>query len=325
MNSHQLSGAYSSRMPLHSHSILPDWSAFWRFGACWAGRPVMGLILPGSERMKVMLRVMEDFMEAHPALPGEVQTYVFIQSHAVQHALNATRAARLASGQPDLWHDPQHRGTTPVIDLAELQQRENSSRWNDVLTQMRPRALGLLKGQGVDEHDAEDLFAEAIAGMVKPRQNGTAAVHDLIVYEQLPPLFLSIVRRRLVNHIRHRHADKREVGATTSLDDEISGLDDHTFSTWAANAADPMHGLTLARLAQECAHKLTALQQRILSTLYVEESATYMEVANAPWFAQAMNLKSGVSDATRRRALDAQHDGALDLLARALGLSRPQR
>lgn len=50
-----------------------------------------------------------------------------------------------------------------------------------------------------------------------------------------------------------------------------------------------------------------------------------MEVANAPWFAQAMNLKPGASDATRRRALDVQHDGALDLLARALGLSRPQR
>ena len=34
-----------------------------------------------------MLRVMEAFMEAHPVLPGEIQTHVFIQSHAVQQAL----------------------------------------------------------------------------------------------------------------------------------------------------------------------------------------------------------------------------------------------
>lgn len=245
---------------------MPDWSAYWRFGACWAGRPVMGLILPGSEKD-------ESDAAGHGGVHGGPSDAAGRRANLRLYPKPCRAACarchaggEVGLGAGSLWHDPQHRGTTPVIDLAELQQQASSPRWNDVLTQMRPRALGLLTGQGVDEHEAEDLFAEAIAGMVKPRQNGTSAVHDLIVYEQMPPLFLSIVRRRLVNHIRHRHADKREVGVTASLDEEISGLKDRTYSTWAANAADPMHGLTLARLAEECAHKLTALQQRILAT-----------------------------------------------------------
>jgi hypothetical protein len=80
--------------------------------------------------------------------------------------------------------------------------------------------------------------------------------------------------------------------------------------------------MTLARLAQECAHALSALQQRILSVLYIEESADYMEVASSSWFIQAAGLKASASDATRRRALDREHDSALDQLARSLGIAR---
>lgn len=302
----------------------PNWPALWHFGASCAARPVAGVIVPSDERLKVMRQVMKAFMDAHPVLPGEIQVHAFVQSHAVQLALIATREARLATAKADLWHDPDHRNTTPVIDLAELQQHKDSARWGDLLTLLRPRALGLLGSQGVDENDAEDLFAEAIAGMVKPRQNGTAVVQDLFVYEQLPPLFFSIVRRCVVDHIRHRQADRRAIRNTVSLGEEISKLDDRTVSTWAADVADPLHGLTLVRLAEECAQMLTALQQRILTALYIEESATYMEVANSPWFAQAMNLKPTASDATRRRALDAQHDSAFDQLAQALGIPRPK-
>ena len=309
-------------MSLPPSSWKPNWPALWEFGARCAARPAAGVILPGPERLKVMRGVMKVFMDAHPVLPGEIQGHAFVKSHAMQQALIATRNARLATCKADLWHDPEHRSTTPVIDLAELQQNANSVRWGELLTLLRPRALGLLNSQGVDENDAEDLFAEAIAGMLKPRQNGTAVVRDLFVYEQLPPLFFSIVRRCVVDHIRHRHADRRAVRNTVALGNEIAQLDERTFSDWAADVADPLHGLTFTRLAEECEHTLTALQQRILTALYIEESATYMEVAHSAWFALAMNLKPNASDATRRRALDAQHDSAFDQLAEALGIPR---
>jgi DNA-directed RNA polymerase specialized sigma24 family protein len=314
-------------MDAPSQHWSPDWSALWRFGACWAGRPVGGLLLPGSERLKIMTGVVGQLMATHPVLPGALQTHAFIQSTAVKDALRATREARLASGVADLWHDPGHRGTTPVIDLMELQRHAESRLWQDLLIQLKPRALGLLRAQGVGDADAEDIFAESMAGMVKPRKDGTAVIQDLQVYEQVPSLFLSIVRRRTINHIRDRNAEKRAVHSTVSLHAGESSEDitaHSTFAGWAAEAADPLHGMTMARLAEECAEGLSSLQQRILSVLYVEESADYMEVASAPWFVQAMGLKASASEATRRRALDRVHDGALDHLAQSLGIARQE-
>ena len=307
------------------HHWLPDWPTLWRFGACWAGRPVAGIVLPGAERLKIVTSVFEQFMTAHPVIPGSLETHAFIQSATVQAALTVTREARIASGVADLWHDPSHRGTTPVIDLVELQQKPDSRLWLDLLTEMKPRALGLLRGQGVNDMDAEDLFAEGMAGMVKPRKDGTAVIQDLLVYEQLPMLFLSIIKRRTINHIRDRHAEKRAANSTVSLHEDETTEDitaQSTFAEWASEAADPLGGMTMARLAAECANGLSKLQQRILTVLYIEESADYMEVASSDWFVQATGLKVSASDATRRRALDREHDSALDLLAHSLGIAR---
>jgi DNA-directed RNA polymerase specialized sigma24 family protein len=275
-----------------------------------------------------MNSVIEQLMASHPVLPGALQTHAFIQSTAVQIALSAAREARHASGSSDLWHDPEHRGSTPVIDLMELQQRPESRLWQDLFVLLKPRALGMLRGQGVDSTDAEDIFAESMAGMVKPRKDGTAIIQDLLVYEQVPALFLSIVRRRTVNHIRDRNAEKRAAHNTVSLQAVETSEDitaQSTFSEWAAEAADPLRGMTMARLAEECADGLSGLQQRILSVLYIEESADYMDVASSPWFVQAAGLKAGASDATRRRALDREHDSALDHLAHSLGITRQKK
>ena len=134
------------------------------------------------------------------------------------------------------------------------------------------------------------------------------------------------MRRRIVNHIRHRNAARRAVTSTVSLHTDDASAYDLTertaFSAWATEEADPLGGMTLARLAQECGDRLSGLQQHIISVLYLEESASYMEVASAPWFTQAVGLKPNASDATRRRALDAEHDSALEQLARALGIQR---
>jgi hypothetical protein len=161
--------------------------------------------------------------------------------------------------------------------------------------------------------------------MVKPRKDGTAVIQDLQVYEQVPMLFLSIIRRRTVNYIRDRNAEKRAAHSTVSLHAGETSADitaQTAVAGWEAEAADPLRGMTLARLAEECAEGLSGLQQRILSVLYIEESADYMEVASSPWFIQAAGLKAGASDATRRRALDRVHDSALDHLANNLGIAR---
>ena len=318
-------------LPVTNERWSPDWAELWRYGACWAGRPIGGLLLPGHVRSVIMSQVMEDLMKCYDQLPGELQCRAFIQSSAVSSALETTRRQRLATGVADLWHDSAHRPTTPVIDLSNLQSAApdgslNGARWSDLHKELRPRALGYLRGEGVSDADADDLFAEALTGLIHVRKNGSAVIQDILVYEQLPMLFMTIIRRKLANFLRHRHAARRAVNVTESLDSEedmlVSSADQKSFSTWASDAADPFNGLTFARLAEECARGLSALQQKIFCVLYVEESATYMEVACSNWFAKAADLKPTASDATRRRALDKEHDEALEILAESLGLPR---
>ncbi len=73
-------------MPAPPHHWSPEWPTLWRLGACWAGRPIAGLLLPGVERLKIMTGVVEQLMVSHPVLPGALQTHAFIQSTAVQLA-----------------------------------------------------------------------------------------------------------------------------------------------------------------------------------------------------------------------------------------------
>ena len=324
-----LSRPMSAHLPTEKWS--PNWAELWRYGACWAGRPIGGVHLPGEARSEVMRQVMEQFMTAYEDLPGELQCRAFIQSHAVSLALELTRKRRLDTGNPGLWHDSDHRPTTPLVDLSGLQNLDEDGTakgesWSFLHEQLKPRAVGLLGSEGVPAADAEDLYQESFAGLLQVRRNGTTVIHDLHVYEQLPPLFLTIVRRKLAKYIRHRHAAKRAVTVTESLDavDDFNSVavERRSFDVWAAGEADALSGLTFARLAEECAGVLSALQQRILTILYIEESANYMEVASSSWFGVAAGLKPGASEATCRRALDRVHDEALDALARGLGLNR---
>jgi hypothetical protein len=313
-------------LPIHEAPACTDWQVLWRYGACWAGRPIAGVILPGDERMKIMLAVMEQFMAQFPTAPGELQCYAFVQTEVTRRALEAVRMTRSATGDLERWHDSEHRLTTPVLDLVALQEDVNSRVWQDVLTRFRPVSFGALTQMGLGDTDADDVFSESLASLAQPRHSsGTAVLADLLVFEQLPPLFLQIVRRRAVNFIRDRSAAKRSAHHTVSLENADPATQRSALSTWEADENDPLHGLTLAKLAAECADRLSALQQHILSVLYIEESATYMEVAGAEWFAQAVGLKPGSSDATKRRALDREHDSALDHLAHHLGISTARR
>ena len=311
----------------------PNWAELWSFGVRWTARPISGLLLPGAECSKIMTAVLEELMASYSQLPDEFQCHAFVQTTAVRLALEVTRKARLESGDPTLWHDASHRATTPALNLTELQRTDASGQlvskeWTDLHRELKPRGLSFLRHEGVAEADAEDLFAEAMVGMVQKRKSGTAVIHDLVVYEQTPTLFLSILRRRLNNHIRHRHAEKRNAQHTVSLDasedDAYEPTEWHAFNAWAADSADPFSGMTFARLAEECAAVLTPLQQRIMTALYIEESATYMEVASSAWFAAATQLKPDASSATRRRRLDHEHDTALDHLAASLGIERTE-
>jgi hypothetical protein len=302
----------------------PTWTELWFFGACWAGRPVPGVILPKEERTKAMTQVMNEFMVRFDEMPSVMQSRGFIQQRVVRVALEATRAARLATGNPSLWHDESHRGTTPVLDLTALQSDPKSQVWQTVLTQMRPRALGYLLKEGISETDGEDIFAEAVASIVRERSDGSRALDEILVYEQFPPFVVTVVKRRMLNFLRDRGAAKRSRCQTVSLHEDEEALrnaEREIAAGWAAEENDPLRGLTLERLSNECAHCLTALQLRILTELYITESASYMEVARSPWFIAAAGVK-GASDATRRRALDHEHATALDKLAECLGIPR---
>jgi hypothetical protein len=205
-----------------------------------------------------MVAVMDALMDTFDQLPGELQCRAFIHSQAVRLALESTRAGRAAASNPELWHDPTHRRSTPALDLAAMQREPHSPVWAQLLLGLKPMSLHLLRGDGLSDTDAEDIFAESLAGLVQTRASGAAILQDLLVYEQLPPLFTSILRRRQSNFLRDSQAAKRSAAKTISLHSEdpaIPQLTDHqSWSQWLADEADPLRGMTLTRLANECGH-----------------------------------------------------------------------
>jgi DNA-directed RNA polymerase specialized sigma24 family protein len=309
--------------------ITLDWPNLWRYSTCWAGRPCSGLVLPGSEQLQIAKQVFSEMKNCFPVFPSTFRILDFLRGRSISLALERTQQQRLQQGFSDLWHDPDDDSGLGGIDMDALQAGSHSyacnQAWHTVTSVLRPRAIGLCVGPLISTSDAEDVFMEALTDLAKEQADGRSLIEQLHVYEQIPATLLTIVKRRCTDLLRHQTAQRRDSRLLTFIPEEAVGpsaLDKAPTNDWQSAQDDPYHGLTFAQIASECAHCISPLQQRILSALYVMESDSYMDIANAAWFASATGLRPDVSAATKRRTLDREHDGALTALAACLGLQQ---
>ena len=311
---------------------MPDWPHLWQLTARWAGRPYAGVLLPSAEQGTVAARVFEGILQAWRVLPDHTEFLAWLQREAQQQALAHTAEQRAETGRADLWHDPEWQSGEAVVDLRALRQRDpggnyTSPEWHKVHEILRRRAMRILPGLRsgplvLPDSTVEDVFMEALTELVRDRPGKGALLDELVLWEQVPPVFNTIVRRTGLDWLRSEGQRKNQPNSPllrTSFDDPDAGLaDTHADPESARAAIDPWHGVTFDRIHKACADCLSPLQWQIITAIYIEETATRLDLASDPDVLRQLGVAPAASESTRRRAINTQLEAAIAHLATCL-------
>jgi DNA-directed RNA polymerase specialized sigma24 family protein len=275
--------------------------------ACWhrARRPVEGVLLPEDRAAEIAERVMRNITMDFERLPGEAE----FAARVIEGTTEATRD--IVAGE--LHHDPADRRYPQNLDLDRLQRVHpergyQDSEWNRLPDILRPLALATLSRKGIKGHDAEDVFIETIAELVRERDDQRKAViQEPTVFEEIIPLHSQIVQFRAIDWYRRRGAQKNQPNTGDSFD-VLTGDSERPrqFEDESATA------VTFERIYKECQEALSPVEWQLVYALYVSQSATVQDLVRNDKVCAKLGIKPGASDSTRRRAISELVEGALE-------------
>ncbi len=284
--------------------------------ACWhrARRPVEGVLVPEEQAAEIAERVMRNICLDYGELPPEAE----FTARVIRETAEATR--ELVAGQrrrvadPQLHHDPADRRYPHNLDLDRLQQVHpqrgfSDPEWNRLPQMLRPLALTTLSRKGIHGHDAEDVFIETLAELVREREESrTAPIQEPRVFEELIPLHSRIVQYRAIDWFRRRSALKNQPNSGESFD-ALTGDPEQPLQFEDSSAAGE---ISFERIYTECKEALSALEWQLVYKLYVAQTATVQDLVADEGLCAKLGLRSGASASTRRRAINAAVEGALE-------------
>jgi hypothetical protein len=287
-------------------------------------RPLSGLLLPESVVVELATRVFEDFYAEHESMPSRAEGAKFLLGRAIREAVEHTADARAAAADHELYHNPDEQLYEHNLDLAELQRQDADARftgaaWEGLPNVLRGRAWAVLRRCGVPEDECEDLFIDTLAALAHVREkDGRAPVQQLTVFEEVVPLFTTMVHNRGVSWLRKRSALKNRPNNpefAESLDDP-----DKYYPPAADDSSDagPWDGLSFDRIYESCRDCLSALEWHMLTVLFVEANATRGDLAADPWVMEQMDVEAASSMGNRRRHVNKHLQSALDKLGNCL-------
>lgn len=318
--------------PSSASGATPDWHHLWQLTTRWAARPFGGVVLPQSAQSSIAVSVFEDLPRAWPRLPGNAELLGWLQRESQQRAIAHTAEQRALTGQPDLWHDPAWQPGEPVLDMHALRQRDArghyfSPEWQRLHDVLKRRALRILPGvrngsMALPESAVDDVFMEALTELIRERPEKGTLLDELALWEHVPAVFNTIAKRRGIDWLRREGQRKNEPNAAmrqTSFDDPDTRLaESHPDPGSAAAAFNPLHGVTFDRIYQACKTCLTPVQWQIITSIYIEETATRLDLASDPEVLATLSVATTASVSTRRRAINAQLEAAIAHLAECL-------
>lgn len=288
-------------------------------------RPLSGLILPDELVVREATGVFEEFLAEYDELPPRGEIGTFMLGRAQRRALEATAKARDAAGDAQLHRDPDEQYYERNLDLNDLQKRTpdgrfDGSEWGGLPGVLKGRALAVLRRCGVPEDACEDVFIDCLAALATVREkDGIAPIEQLTVFEEVVPLFTTMVHNRGVSWLRKQSAQKNRPNNpaySESLDDPDKFI--APASAGGVGGGDPWEGVTFDRMYQGCRDCLSGLEWHILTALFVEGNVTRGELAEDPQVMEMMVVKKSSSLGNRRRHLNKHLESALDKLGNCL-------
>jgi len=283
--------------------------------ACWhrARRPVEGVLLSEERAAEIAERVMRNVAVDLDRLPGEAEFTARVIEETTEATRELVAGERRKVADPQLHHDPTDRRYPQNLDLDRLQRQDSErgfhdSEWNRLPDTLRPLALATLSRKGIKGHDAEDVFIETLAELVRERdQSRSAPIQEPTVFEEIIPLHSRIVQFRAIDWFRRRGAQKNQPNAGESFDALTGDAERPLQFEDAASAA-----ISFEKIYKECREALSAIEWQLLYTLYVAQSATVQDLIQNDKVCAKLGIKAGASLSTRRRAISELVEEALE-------------
>ncbi len=294
-----------SPTPSHAH-FQKCWEACWHR----ARRPVEGVLVSEERAAEIAERVMRNVALDFQELPAEAE---FV-ARAIEEATEATRdfvaGERRNVADPQLHHDPTDRRYAQNLDLDRLKRVHpergyHDREWDRLPDMLRPLALATLNKRGIKGHDAEDVFIETLAELVRERESShLAPIQEPTVFEEIIPLHMRIVQFRAIDWFRRRSAQKNQPNAGESFDALTGDAERPLQFEDSATAA-----ITFEKIYKECREALSATEWKLLYTLYVAQSSTVQDLIQNDKVCAKLGISGSLS--TRRRAIAELVEGAL--------------
>jgi hypothetical protein len=169
-------------------------------------------------------------------------------------------------------------------------------------------ALATLSRKGIRGHDAEDVFIETIAELVRERDDQRKAlIQEPTVFEEIIPLHSQIVQFRAIDWFRRRSARKNQPNTGDSFD-ALTGDSDRPLQFEDETAT----AVTFEKIYKECQEALSPVEWQLVYALYVAQSATVQDLVRSDKACAQLGIKAGASDSTRRRAISEMVERALE-------------
>lgn len=287
------------------------------WNVCWhrAHRPVEGVLV--SEELAKLIadqsirNVSLDFDE----FPSEAEFTAKALEETAKAARKLVSEERRKQKDHQLHHDPADQRYDRNLDLDRLQRHDPKkgffdTEWNHLPRILKPLSLATLSRKGIKGADAEDVFIDTLAELVREREGtGHSPILDPTVFEEIIPLHARIVSFRAVDWYRRRGALKNQPNTGDSLDaltdnpDRAMQFEDHS--------ADPGNP-TFERIYKECEEALSREEWELIFILYVTQSATIQDLIGDDAFCEKMGIKPNVSGSTRRRVISERVEEALE-------------
>ena len=284
------------------------------WSACWARarRPVEGVLLPEDEATALTERVIRN---TSIELAENTPEHKFIARALEQTSLAARErvaGARREQADPQLHRDPEDKRYERNLDLDRLQLRRGETfpdrEWNQLPAILRPLAFVHLFRKGVPEHDAEEVFNDSLAELVRFRPgDGRAPILDPKIFEELIPLHLRILGFRTIDWFRRRGSLKNRPNESESID---AMADPESVGAQFEDLQNSPERPTFERIYHECREALDPREWELIFTLFVAQSATVQDLIQDAAFCRRHSLTGSAS--TRRRALAQLVENALE-------------
>ncbi|MGJ8633048.1 MAG: hypothetical protein ACSHX7_03945 [Luteolibacter sp.] len=238
--------------------------------------------------------------------PGEPEFAAKALLETASATLHSVATQRRSESNHQLYRDPEDKRYKENLNLDRLQRHDTEKgfhdrEWNLLPPVLKPLALATLNRKGIKGPDAEDLFVETLAELVRTREgSGRCPILDPTVFEEVIPLHIRIVGFRAIDWFRRRNALKNQPNSGSSFE-ELTENKDHAMQ-FEDTSADP-EKITFERIYSECGQALTKKEWELIFILYVNQSATIQDLIQDEEFCQKMGMKPGISGSTRRRVL----------------------